>query len=200
MTPRGQERRRQILDQALDQFAQRGYHETGVADIAAALRMSHGTFYRYFESKRAILDDVVDDLTTRIADALRSEASVSGLTTPEAYEQHIRQSAAALLQIAADDPRIGRLLLFEATGVDDELRARVLTLIDRLRAQIADHLRVGVEAGFLRSDLNLNETARAINGLIYAGALATLRDHTLPTGYVDAALTLLLDGVMVSRA
>jgi AcrR family transcriptional regulator len=196
MSPRAQERRRQILETALDQFAQNGYHETGVADIAAELRMSHGTFYRYFESKRAILDDVVDALAERIRSALRSEASLEGLITPSAYEAHLRQSAGALLGIVADDPRIARLLLFEATGVDDDLRLRVLTLIDQLRGQTAAHLRVGVQNGFLRADLDVEETARAINGLIYAGALAALRQTEFPVGYVDAALSLLLGGVM----
>ena len=195
MTPRGESRRRQILEQALELFAEQGYHDTGVADIAAALRMSHGTFYRYFDSKRAILDDVVDEVGDRIAAAVRSEASADGLTTAAAYEAHLRQSAAALLGIVAEDPRIARVLLFEATGVDEPIRERVLAMIDTLRARIAEHLRVGVSAGYLRADLDVPETARAINGLIYAGAIASLRSGAYPDGYVEAALSLLRRGV-----
>ena len=199
MTPRAETRRREILEQALELFASRGYHDTGVADIAAALRMSHGTFYRYFDSKRAILDEVVDELGERIRTAVRSEASLEGLTSAAAYEAHVRQAASALLGIVADDPRIAQLLFFEATGVDEAIRDRVLALIDQLRARIAEHLRTGVEAGYLRSDLDVEETARAINGLIYAGALATLRSGAYPSGYVDAALALVLGGIGASR-
>ena len=199
MTARGEQRRREILEQALALFAEQGYHETGVADIAAELRMSHGTFYRYFESKRAILDDVVDDLGDRIRAAMASAASLDGLSTAAAYEAHLQQAASALLGIVADDPRIAQLLLFEATGVDEEIRERVFRMIDGLRARAAQHLQVGVQFGYLRADLDIEETARAINGLIYAGALTSLRAGEFPSGYVDAALRLLLDGVMVSR-
>lgn len=199
MTPRAATRRREILEQALELFATQGYHDTGVADIAAALRMSHGTFYRYFESKRAILDEVVDELGGRVREAVRSEAGLEGLTSPTACEAQVRQAAAALLGIVADDPRIAKLLFFEATGVDEAIRDRVFDLIDQLRAAIAEHLRIGVQAGWLRADLDIEETARAINGLIYSGALATLRRGDYPGAYVDAALALLLGGIGASR-
>ena len=81
-------------------------------------------------------------------------------------------------------------------GVDYDIElGQDQAIIDDLRARTAERLATGVEAGFLRSDLDLEETARAINGLIYAGALASLRSGGFPAGYVDAALSLLLGGV-----
>jgi AcrR family transcriptional regulator len=195
MTPRGEQRRRDIVDTALDLFAQRGYHDTGVADIAATLHMSHGTFYRYFESKRAILDAVVDTLAERIQPALEVGAAVGEPRTAAEYEAHLRSTAAALLSVLAEEPRFARVLLFEATGVDDSLRARVFALVDGLRDAAARQLQAGVDAGVVRSDLDVPETARAINGLLYAGAFAALRGERPPDGYVDAALAMLLRGI-----
>ena len=61
-----QELRREIIDAAFDCFAERGYHATGIADVATRLGIGHGTFYRYFQNKRDIVDHVVDELVARI--------------------------------------------------------------------------------------------------------------------------------------
>ena len=48
------ERRQQILTVARDVFARRGYHAAKIDDIVAAAGIARGTFYLYFEDKRAI--------------------------------------------------------------------------------------------------------------------------------------------------
>ena len=57
-----QELRREIVEAAFECFTERGYHATGIADIAARLGIGHGTFYRYYENKRDIVDHVITDL------------------------------------------------------------------------------------------------------------------------------------------
>ncbi|MET0796373.1 MAG: helix-turn-helix domain-containing protein, partial [Rhodococcus sp. (in: high G+C Gram-positive bacteria)] len=59
------ELRREIIDASFECFAKRGYHATGIADIATTLGIGHGTFYRYFENKRDIIDHVIDDLIAK---------------------------------------------------------------------------------------------------------------------------------------
>ena len=185
------------MDAALEQFAERGYHNTGVADIAAALRMSHGTFYRYFESKRDILDQLITALIGRIAAAVGAEDGPGAAATLAEYRDQVRAIATALLGVAHEDPRIARVILLEATGVDGELTARILDLLDRLRELSSAYLRHGIEAGFLRSDLEIAGTARALNGIIYAGALHAIRADGAPGAgqFVDAAVRLMFDGI-----
>lgn len=194
-TPRAQRRRQEILDTALDLFAQLGYHSTGVADIAAGLSMSHGTFYRYFESKRDILDHVVDEAQRRIATAIANENAPGAARTLAEYRDQVQRIASALLAVVDDDPRLASLLLFEATGVDQALTDRMLDLLDTFRALTAEYLRHGVEAGFLRADLDAIETARALNGIVYAGALQTVRGDASAPAYLDAAVALMFDGI-----
>jgi AcrR family transcriptional regulator len=193
---RTEQRREEILDAALDLFAERGYHNTGVADIAARLRMSHGTFYRYFESKRDILDHVVARLARRIGDAISADNAPGTATTLNEYREQVARIASSLLAVVDDDPRIARVLLLEATGIDPELTARILDLIDGMRALTAEYLAHGVQAGFLRADLDVTETARALNGIVFAGALRAIRaadngEHE----FVAAALRLVFDGI-----
>ena len=47
-------RRAQLLDASRQVFAERGYHRASVSDIITAAGVARGTFYNYFESKRAV--------------------------------------------------------------------------------------------------------------------------------------------------
>ncbi len=54
-----EERRNNILMTALRLFVERGYHDTKIADIAAAVPMSTGLMFHYFESKEELLMELV---------------------------------------------------------------------------------------------------------------------------------------------
>lgn len=54
-----EERRKAILMVALELFVGRGYYETKIADIAAAVPMSTGLMFHYFESKEELLLELV---------------------------------------------------------------------------------------------------------------------------------------------
>jgi len=50
------------LDASERIFAEKGYHATGIANIATELGIGHGTFYRYFKSKHDIALHVFDSV------------------------------------------------------------------------------------------------------------------------------------------
>jgi AcrR family transcriptional regulator len=54
-----QDRREQILDIALKQFAEYGYHRTKISDIVQEAGVAQGTFYWHFKSKKAIALEVI---------------------------------------------------------------------------------------------------------------------------------------------
>lgn len=94
--------RRAIAGAALRLFAERGYDETTISDIAAAADVSPRTFFSYFPSK----DDVVfAEMDERLADVRTQLAERPGGETPLATFQRV---ADALLQaIAAEDGEYG---------------------------------------------------------------------------------------------
>lgn len=166
------ETRREIITAAFDCFAERGYHATGIADIAARLGMGHGTFYRYFENKRDIVEHVITDLIERITTALSAENAPTAVATLEDYRVQTERIGTVLAGILLEDPRIPRMLLLEAPGIDSDMADRVLGFHESAAELTAGYLRHGVELGYLRSDLDVNGTARAINGMILASILA----------------------------
>ncbi|MFC3963026.1 TetR/AcrR family transcriptional regulator [Nocardia jiangsuensis] len=190
------ELRRDIIDTAFVCFAEKGYHATGIADIATELGIGHGTFYRYFSNKREIIDHVIDDLAARIVTALATENSPDAAETLDDYRAQIERIGAALTVILVQDRRVAQLLLFHATGIDDELTARLYGLLDTADALTAGYLEHGVDRGYLRADLDTANTAKAVTGMLLAAVLHGLRD---PEGDVralaEAIRRLLVDGV-----
>ncbi len=62
--------RRDVARAALDLFARRGYDETTVDDIAAAVGISRRTFFRYYESKPDVVWGEFDIELVRLRDSL----------------------------------------------------------------------------------------------------------------------------------
>jgi len=60
-----QEYRQQLLDRCFDLFAQKGYAEITMQQIASELDVSTGTLYHYFPSKKALFEQLIDDLCNR---------------------------------------------------------------------------------------------------------------------------------------
>ncbi|WP_067545633.1 TetR/AcrR family transcriptional regulator [Nocardia crassostreae] len=191
------ELRQDIIDTAFARFAEKGYHATGIADIAAELGIGHGTFYRYFANKRDIIDHVIDDLAARIIEALGTDNAPDAADTLEAYRAQTDRIGTALIGIFLEDHRVAQLLLFQATGIDAELTMRLYGLLDSADALTAGYLEHGVEQGYLRADLDTANTARAVTGMILAAIIHGLRDPdmTAVEGLGQAIRRLLIDGV-----
>lgn len=191
------ELRREIIDAAFSCFAEKGYHATGIADIATELGIGHGTFYRYFSNKREIIDHVIDDLATRIIEALGADNAPDAATSLDEYRAQLDRIGEALTSVLTNDRRAAQLLLFHATGIDDELTRRLYGLLDTADALTAGYLDHGVELGYLRADLDTSSTARAITGMLLAGVVHGLRDpdQAATTGLNQAIRRLLIDGV-----
>ncbi|MFW6867715.1 TetR/AcrR family transcriptional regulator [Nocardioides sp. CPCC 206347] len=184
--------RREIIDAAFTCFAEQGYHATGIADIAARIGIGHGTFYRYFENKRDIVEHVINDLIERIVETLGAENAPDAVDTLEDYRAQSSRIGEGLARIFSQDPRVPQLLL-SAAGIDDAMREKMLDLFDLTTPLTAAYLVHGVEGGYLRSDLDVESTAQAINGMILGSILAALRD---PTPERQARLSAAIRAVM----
>jgi AcrR family transcriptional regulator len=65
-TKEKEQKRQEIIKQAILVFSQKGYHQTKVMDITGSLKISTGTFYLYFNNKRDLFIEVIDDVFRQI--------------------------------------------------------------------------------------------------------------------------------------
>jgi AcrR family transcriptional regulator len=124
------ETRRSIQEHALRLFSEKGYDATTVEEIAAAAGVSHMTFFRYFPTKHAVVEN--DDYDPLIADMIRARpASEDGLTA-------IRNALiAALRAMPASEIETVRARARLMLGVP-ALRARRVESGETTRALFAD--------------------------------------------------------------
>lgn len=85
--------REQILDLAASAFAASSYPSTSMSDLAAACGTSKARLYHYYESKEAILFDLLDRYTRRlmlIVTEVEANAGRQGHTERESFANLIR--------------------------------------------------------------------------------------------------------------
>jgi AcrR family transcriptional regulator len=182
-------RRREIVEAAYVVFSERGYHAAGIADIAARLGIGHGTFYRYFENKRDILDHVVDYGVERFLDAAFFDISLD-VDDLGSFRERVLEILTRMFDELEDDPALTRVVLLEATSIDEELTQRIMGLLESYNTLSVPLLRSGVDKGFLRADLDVDSVARAITGMTLAGLFAVMRGafgKPERTRYIEAA-------------
>jgi AcrR family transcriptional regulator len=193
-----QQLRADIIQAAFEEFSARGYHQTAISDIAKRLGIGHGTFYRYFENKRDILEHVINDVSARIMAALTAENAPTATASLEDYREQTARIAKRLTEILGQNPAMARMMLFEATSIDPQMTERLLALLDWAGQFTAAYMENGVRLGFFREDLDTEATGHAVVGMILASVLRYLRapdnrDEQKRLG--EAIQRLLVDGI-----
>jgi len=192
-----QRRRGDILAASYKVFARKGYHATNISDIAAELKIGHGTFYRYFKNKLDIFSHVLEDVMNRIAETVSREDPAATGSMQEYREQCVRIGQ-QLLQLFMEDPQLSKMIFYEALGIDEELNARIVAAFDTFAEFTARYLENGVSKGFMRADLAIDETAHAINALVFEGARRVMRSEDRDRAaalWVKATVGLIFDGL-----
>ncbi len=71
------ETRQNILQAASTEFRRKGIDRTGVADVMAAAGLTHGGFYKHFDSKEQVVEESVTLAADDFTDSVESKASTS---------------------------------------------------------------------------------------------------------------------------
>ncbi|WP_171050256.1 TetR/AcrR family transcriptional regulator [Nocardia cyriacigeorgica] len=198
---RTERRRRELIEAAYRVFTTKGYVAATAADITAELGVGYGTFYRYFDSKRAILDEVVDYGLDRFITQIAGDA-----LDPASFEREIEldeliqiwtSSVERMCHIAESDPSLMQALLFELPGIDEELNTRILGLGGILSATVGRFLARAADAGVLRGDVNTEDAGWMLLALTIPPVVRTLqgRGQGDRRRYVETVTTVLERGM-----
>jgi AcrR family transcriptional regulator len=141
---RGAASREQILDAAVELFAQRGYRGTGLLALGSRVGMTHVGVLRHFGTKENLLRAVMAR-RDQILEGLAAEAEgtgIGGLTSiPVPTEPEVLT-------------RLATVLRAENLNPDDPLHDYFNDATHRIRAVIAAELRAGQQTGEIRSDID----------------------------------------------
>ena len=114
------ERRRQLLDAALELFVARGYHAAAMDEIAERAGVSKPVLYQHFPGKLelylALLDESVDTLVEKVRDALKSNAD---------NKQRVAATFGAYFEYVGGQGQAFRLVFESDLGNEPAVRARL---------------------------------------------------------------------------
>jgi AcrR family transcriptional regulator len=144
------ERKRQVLAQAKELFASRGYHATTTEQIAAAAGLSEQALFRLFESKQALFREVVAEV--RAATLHHWHTETAQLTDPLARLRAIAELFLASLRTHALEFRIVQRALVE-TG-DEEMLAPLRAFAQDSERLLAGIIGEGQQSGVFRRSLD----------------------------------------------
>jgi AcrR family transcriptional regulator len=188
------DKRRLLLDAATKVFAERGYHECRVGEIAAEAGVAYGLLYHYFSSKEEVLHTIFRETWSQML------ATIHGIETAGGSSRdQVRRVAAVILGAWKANPDLIRLLVREvARGPSLEAEiAEIRLAFDALERII----RRGVATGEFRPDLH----ARVASWVLYGALEEVLTGWTMgrppetPEDVavaVDTVVTVLCDGLV----
>ena len=137
-------RRLQILSEAREVFAKHGYHASKVDDIVAAAGVARGTFYLYFEDKRAIFEEIVDRMLTKVG------MSIVRVDVERPVENQIKENIRRIVEVLLDDRSTTRILLSDARGVDPAFDRKLQAFMEEVHTLMQGSLEDGQERGIVR--------------------------------------------------
>jgi len=184
-------RRQEILQAARDVFAKHGYHAAKVEDIVHAAGVARGTFYLYFEDKRAIFEEIVDRLLVRFGMAI-ARVDVAGDVT-----EQVRANIRRIVHLLLEDKLTTKMLLSDAHGVDPAFDRKIHSFFEQVRSLLEESLVDGQELGIV-----VKGNAR-LQAIFTIGALKEVMNQVVVRGWddseeeiVDALYAFLSDGVL----
>src|SRR3984885_4286237 len=164
------ERRRQLLDAALEVFVSQGYHAAAMDEIADRAGVSKPVLYQHFPGKLelylALLDESVDILVQTVRDALRS-------TTDN--RQRVAATFGAYFEFVGGEGQAYRLVFESDLSNEAAVRAR----LDRVQRECAAMISqmVSEDAGLSVDEAHLLSVGMVGMAQVTARYWLRTRDH-----------------------
>ncbi len=155
------DKRRIILDAAIRVFANRGFNQCRVSDIADEAGVAYGLVYHYFGSKDEVLDTLFLD---------RWNVLLQAIGEVDARDAEPRDKLYAITSFIVDsyrhDPDLMKVIIVEVTRAANSFGAKHLDKIREAYALIADIVEAGQRSGRFRGHVTPRFAAMAFYGAI----------------------------------
>ncbi len=188
---RGSSRRAQmreaLLHSAKTVFAERGYHDTSIAEITTRADMGVGTFYLYFKDKEEIFETIIVEGIEHIKMLVQEAVEAA----PEhKFETFFR----AILQFAYSDRELFRIALTGEGKKQIAVRA-----YGSVNDGISELLNSATEKGYLGNEYPLELLAHFLTGILNQTVIYWfLQDEPKAEAMADYFIAFLKNGVPAS--
>jgi AcrR family transcriptional regulator len=161
------ERRRRLLDAALDLFGTNGYAATSIERLCGQANVSTRNFYEEFAGRESLLIALHDHITERAYHAVL--AAVADLVDAST-EERVDRAVSGYIGTVAADPRWTRIAFVEVVGVSAAVERHRLAWRGRLAQLVESEAAIAMNRGeATKRDFSLTAMAfiGAVNELVH---------------------------------
>lgn len=146
---RSETRRQQILDAAIEVFAEHGFHQSRVGDIAARAGIAYGLVYHYFRNKDEILRTIFLERWTVVLQVIEQAVNDHERSVTE----RLRGLISFLVDIYKAYPDLVEVIVLELLHSPEFIRDEVVRGFHRAFEGITELVREGQQRGEIRPEL-----------------------------------------------
>lgn len=181
------EKRVRILDAALKVFAEQGFYNARVADVARAAGVADGTIYLYFQNKDDLLISLFEERMEEIIAALRADLEATGGDALVRLRRMIERH----LSMAVESPLLAEFITVELRQSAKFVREYENPRFQEYLTVLRDLVEEGQREGLIRSGMDSRLIVRAIFGALDEVLLTlTLASTTRSIDFREVAETL----------
>jgi TetR/AcrR family transcriptional regulator len=163
LRPRSEAKRTRIVEAATQHFAEHGYHDARVGDIAAALSIAKGSIFQHFGSK----DGLFFEVYKRAVRSFSKYLDVPPEVRAEGFFEVLRYWLVRTEHLVHEDWIPYRISLLGNYGTDLVLKREINRfLISEDPYGTVSFVRFGLERGELRDDLDIEMMVSIIDWMV----------------------------------
>jgi len=154
-----EERKRLLLNDAVEIFATRGIGRGGHTEIAELGGVSVATVFNYFNTREDLVDAVLDDVETQLL-SLAEEVYSQGDEPLDAIQNHIK----SFLKMCETNPAYIKVWLEWSCSIREDIWPKYISFQNKLLDMMAKQIDKAIKNGDLAPGLSASERARWLLG------------------------------------
>ncbi len=128
-------REKEILEVAIEIFAQKGYKKTHVSDIVSEVGIAQGTFYLYFNSKKDLFLKLIDEFTNLFI-IKYNKFDFEEIETVDEFKNVLYKIFQMFFKTYKENSDLAKIILREAVAIDNDFEKKLAETYVQLKEKI----------------------------------------------------------------
>ena len=162
-------RKKLILASAKKLFSRGGYYQTQISDIIKDAGIARGTIYQYFSNKEDVFITLLEQYYCQWEESISLAAADINLNKVNPVD-YFRHRIKRTLVFFSKDKDLCNIALRVGLGLPGEMASVIKRFEERIIRLLIGDLKLGIDNGHVRPDLNVELTANLLAGALLSTA------------------------------
>ncbi|MGF7184605.1 TetR/AcrR family fatty acid metabolism transcriptional regulator [Desulfitispora alkaliphila] len=189
-------KRELILEAAIKIYAQKGFQQSKIEDIAQEANVGKGTVYEYFGSKKELFEEMIKQSIEHYSSSVESQVRCASNS-----EESLKLAVKGHIEFCLEYRDMAQVFFHDHSWVDSEFTKWLMEMWEKKMVSIKAILEEGIEKGeFVPMDTKLVATAflGMMEGICSPMILES--EEVIPAHMAEDIVALMLSGIGTKKA